>query len=384
MVKKGFNYGYGILNPIQEPDVFTDYEIDATSGIDTIKNLTEDRYTVDTFQSLGQFKAICLRVDGVLGEIADSWVPDFLEEEKLKLIGVKARIPEIHSFLPDPLSVSPQSGKVIIDQKIVDMHPTFIAVGSEISIPAPGDIVNVDFGNRINMTDPKYYGIVFDQPLELDTSVTARGTTSNSGGSLQPNTEQRAKRAKELEKLDARIAAAASEGTCEETDGFGPTCAWSGGTMIGEIDLQSIGGNNSFDGGPNKMRGDAAKAFKEMQAAAKAVGLRIHPNSGFRSMKHQTKLYKKYLRRGSPKTAKPGTSNHQNGIAVDIAGTNSGGATKSTGAGAKYKWLCDNAYKYGFIRTVKSESWHWVYIGKASASTKRFSNWKIYGPLGMS
>lgn len=64
----------------------------------------------------------------------------------------------------------------------------------------------------------------------------------------------------------------------------------------------------------------------------------------------------------SPKTALPGNSAHQRGTAADV----------STGMGyinysapqritKQYRWLSLNAWKYGFIRTVRSERWHWEF-----------------------
>jgi hypothetical protein len=55
----------------------------------------------------------------------------------------------------------------------------------------------------------------------------------------------------------------------------------------------------------------------------------------------------------APATGKPGWSNHQDGKAYDF---------NVTGLPAQYKWLVLNAYKYGFIRTVKSERWHWEFM----------------------
>jgi len=40
-----------------------------------------------------------------------------------------------------------------------------------------------------------------------------------------------------------------------------------------------------------------------------------------------------------------------------------------------YKWLCENAHRFGFIRTVKSERWHWVFVGE-SAPGRRYSKIK--------
>ena len=66
-----------------------------------------------------------------------------------------------------------------------------------------------------------------------------------------------------------------------------------------------------------------------------------------------------------PLTAGPGYSKHQNGTAIDIQ-TGMGRDTKVGYAGTNkitktYKWLVANMSKYGMIRTVPSERWHWEY-----------------------
>jgi hypothetical protein len=68
---------------------------------------------------------------------------------------------------------------------------------------------------------------------------------------------------------------------------------------------------------------------------------------------------------GQPLTAKPGYSNHQSGIAFDIHY----GQTEAE-RGKQYVWLCKNAWRFGFVRTVFSERWHWEYRG----------NWGAGGP----
>jgi hypothetical protein len=52
----------------------------------------------------------------------------------------------------------------------------------------------------------------------------------------------------------------------------------------------------------------------------------------------------------SPQTAPPGSSNHGNGIAMDISAKP-----------ATYLWMAKNAHTYGFLRAVSSEDWHWEY-----------------------
>jgi len=61
-------------------------------------------------------------------------------------------------------------------------------------------------------------------------------------------------------------------------------------------------------------------------------------------------------------TAPPGSSNHGSGIALDF---NTGTRDRSTGFSDLnpnvYVWLAKNAHKFGFIRAVSSEEWHWEY-----------------------
>ncbi|MDY7232740.1 M15 family metallopeptidase [Hyalangium rubrum] len=104
------------------------------------------------------------------------------------------------------------------------------------------------------------------------------------------------------------------------------------------------------------MRADAAKNFMAMQKAAKAAGINLTATSGFRSMEEQKVLYQKYLNGTGNLAAKPGYSNHQNGISMDIGGIG-GYNTKA------YNWLKNNAAKYGFKNDVAGEHWHWTYKG---------------------
>lgn len=98
---------------------------------------------------------------------------------------------------------------------------------------------------------------------------------------------------------------------------------------------------------------NAASAFAAMSVAAKKDGLQLKVNSAFRTMGEQKKLYKKY-QEGGNLAAKPGYSNHQSGVAVDInrAAANAGDSPIDV-------WLRNNAHKYGFYNTVANEPWHW-------------------------
>ena len=60
-----------------------------------------------------------------------------------------------------------------------------------------------------------------------------------------------------------------------------------------------------------------------------------------------------------PPVGKPGLSKHGDGIAIDL---NTGGRDDHQPLQPTvYKWLIKNSYKYGFVRTVGSEEWHFEY-----------------------
>jgi hypothetical protein len=95
----------------------------------------------------------------------------------------------------------------------------------------------------------------------------------------------------------------------------------------------------------------AGHAYLKMLAGAKTAGARLVIASGFRTMAEQQHLYQCYQTHSCNNgnlAAKPGYSNHQSGIALDF--------TTSS-------WLAANASKFGFVRTVPSEDWHYEYHG---------------------
>lgn len=102
------------------------------------------------------------------------------------------------------------------------------------------------------------------------------------------------------------------------------------------------------------MRTDAARSFLRMQAAAKRAGISLSATSGFRTMAEQQHLYNLYLQGRGNLAARPGYSNHQGGIAMDVGGVG-GYSTRA------YSWLAHNAKRFGFVNDVGGEYWHWTY-----------------------
>jgi hypothetical protein len=96
-----------------------------------------------------------------------------------------------------------------------------------------------------------------------------------------------------------------------------------------------------------------------MQAAAAGAGVDVRIVSGFRTMAEQERLYSCYVNcncNSCNLAARPGTSNHQSGHALDL----------NTSSGGVLTWLNNNGARFGFSRTVPSEAWHWEWWGSAS------------------
>jgi LAS superfamily LD-carboxypeptidase LdcB len=116
-----------------------------------------------------------------------------------------------------------------------------------------------------------------------------------------------------------------------------------------------------------------ACAFERMYNAAKAAGVNLLISSAFRTLGRQTYFYNCMINKncnGGNTAAKPGTSNHGQGLALDLntdcgkQGTRSAplahppAACKSSKV---YRWLYSNGPTYGFVRRVQDEPWHFEY-----------------------
>ena len=130
--------------------------------------------------------------------------------------------------------------------------------------------------------------------------------------------------------------------------------------------------------GGGYMQSTAAAAFIQMCDAARADGISLRSVSPYRSYSTQNNLYNYYVRRMGQRnadrtSARPGSSEHQTGFAVDINTADSSAHFENT---AEYAWLMDNCWKYGFILRYRQgreyitgyefEPWHYRYSPTAS------------------
>ena len=133
----------------------------------------------------------------------------------------------------------------------------------------------------------------------------------------------------------------------------------------------------------------AEKALEAMLNDMKAQGVDdVFAQSAYRSYEYQSNLFDYYVRdemktgldkesatqKAMTYSARAGESEHQSGLCIDFSTASIGGAVddvfESTPA---FKWLCENAWKYGFILRYpedkvditgyKYESWHYRFVG---------------------
>ncbi len=121
---------------------------------------------------------------------------------------------------------------------------------------------------------------------------------------------------------------------------------------------------------------DARIHFEKLCESATKENMKIRAISSYRSYAYQKKLYNNYVQKDGVEladtySARPGFSEHQTGLVVDIdnykTDYNHFETTK------EFTWMQENAYKYGFIlRYPKGkeeitgydyEAWHYRYVG---------------------
>ncbi len=124
--------------------------------------------------------------------------------------------------------------------------------------------------------------------------------------------------------------------------------------------------------------------LEAMVAAAEQAGLNLLLASGYRSYDLQVSVYNQNVRQlgqeGADKvSARPGTSEHQTGLAIDIGRTSNTCALDACFATIPAgKWIAAHAHEYGFIirypegkqpvTGYEYEPWHLRYVGRALAA----------------
>ncbi len=144
------------------------------------------------------------------------------------------------------------------------------------------------------------------------------------------------------------------------------------------------------DAGTGLIIDEAYDALLEMRSAS---GYEMPIVSGFRSYRTQTAIFNNYVANygeaeANTFSARPGESEHQTGMAIDITSLN-----QSYGDTAEGIWLAENCHNFGFIiRYMKEkesitgyiyEPWHVRYLGKSTAKLVHDSGLSLEEFLGV-
>lgn len=126
------------------------------------------------------------------------------------------------------------------------------------------------------------------------------------------------------------------------------------------------------------IRAEAASALQQMYSAATEAGVPFTITSGYRDYWLQKSIYDDLVAQGGVDfadrdTARPGHSEHQTGLTVDLFGAEGCQLSECFGETATGIWLRDNAYRFGYILRYHNgeqatvgytyEPWHFRYVG---------------------
>ena len=118
--------------------------------------------------------------------------------------------------------------------------------------------------------------------------------------------------------------------------------------------------------GKHHVEAEAARALRELLAAARAAGHTLRVSSGFRSYQDQARVFRDIKETG--RAARPGHSEHQLGTAIDLR----------LPASAAIDWLAEHAAEHGFalsypagkqrLTGYRPEPWHVRFVGREIAA----------------
>ncbi|MBQ9250744.1 MAG: M15 family metallopeptidase [Oscillospiraceae bacterium] len=144
-----------------------------------------------------------------------------------------------------------------------------------------------------------------------------------------------------------------------------------------------------------KLDRSCAAKLKSMLADCRAAGYEPQLLSAYRSREEQEQLFAQQVQRlieggtdpeqaedlAAEAVARPGTSEHELGLAVDIVDGAYPATDNTQERTGTQQWLRENAWRYGFILRYPEgatdltgapyEPWHYRYVGEATA-------WQIY------
>lgn len=144
--------------------------------------------------------------------------------------------------------------------------------------------------------------------------------------------------------------------------------------------LVPLGSARSYVAGREglSLRAPAEAALEEMAKAARKDGVTLVVSSTYRSLAYQKKVYERNVlelgqEAADRESARPGTSQHHLGTAVDFGSITDDYALTKAG-----RWLAANAGRFGWslsfpqgyekVTGYRWECWHYRYVGREAAA----------------
>ncbi|AZR25950.1 D-alanyl-D-alanine carboxypeptidase family protein [Xanthomonas vasicola pv. arecae] len=142
--------------------------------------------------------------------------------------------------------------------------------------------------------------------------------------------------------------------------------------LIAEPAALQFAGRDRF-GRPLWLSAGAARAWRQMRAAALRADIVLDTISGYRSHDYQLGIFERKFARGLTLeqilavNAAPGFSEHHSGDALDIGTPGEPPAEESFETTPAFAWLCGNAHAFGYRLSyprnnphgIVYEPWHW-------------------------
>lgn len=153
-------------------------------------------------------------------------------------------------------------------------------------------------------------------------------------------------------------------------------------------DLEEIGLDYAKE--DKRLRREAKNQWEQLSRDASLLGYQVIVTSAYRGYDYQEGLYQYYVdTKGIDSadlcSARPGHSEHQTGLSIDVMGSNQ---DYSLFAESKeFTWMITHAHEYGFILRYplgkekitgfQYEPWHYRYVGVEAATIIYQNNWTL-------
>ncbi|MDA8371077.1 MAG: M15 family metallopeptidase [Nocardiopsaceae bacterium] len=167
----------------------------------------------------------------------------------------------------------------------------------------------------------------------------------------------------------------------EQTGGVQNSSYGGGAAVYGECDQADASRADGFENGQiptdvlcelhqpgHYLRADAAVDFLLLnEAYQEDLGKEICVTDAYRPLADQQRLWEAYQNGTGNLAARPGTSNHGLGLAVDLCGGINNFGT------SEHEWMRENSQRFGWIHPhwaqqgqPGEEAWHWEYKGSVT------------------